>query len=253
MRKKSLQVVIPVYNEEAALRESVEKLREFLSEYMNKYNWEIVVANNASTDSTQDIAKKLSRKYSDVSYINLKQKGRGRALRKAWTHTKADIVSYMDVDLSTDLEAFPVLIEALAFRGYDVATGSRLMSGSRTKRGIRREILSRGYNLIVKTILGTKITDVQCGFKAATGKAARELAPLVKDNNWFFDTELLIVAEKKGYRIFETPVTWDEDLHSKVKIFSTVYDYLRDVARLRMEMWLKREKYSRRKSRQKKR
>lgn len=242
---KSLQVVIPVYNEEDALEDSVKKLREFLSEYMKKYRWEIVVANNASTDKTLEIAKRLSRQYKDVSYVHLDQKGRGRALRKAWTETKADIVSYMDVDLSTDLEAFPVLIEALAFRGYDVATGSRLMSGSRTKRGVKREILSRGYNLIVKTILGTKITDVQCGFKAATGKAARELAPWVKDNNWFFDTELLIVAEKRGYRIFETPVTWDEDLHSKVGVFRTVYDYLRDVFRLKMEMLFKRDKYKR--------
>ncbi|MFO8015513.1 MAG: glycosyltransferase family 2 protein [Candidatus Woesearchaeota archaeon] len=243
MAKKKLQVVIPVYNEEDTLESSITKLREFLSEYMSRYNWEIVVANNASTDSTLEIAKKLSRKHKEVSFINLKKKGRGRALRKAWTTTKADIVSYMDVDLSTDLEAFPVLIEALAYRGYDVGTGSRLMSGSRTKRGFKRTILSKGYNMIVRTVLGTKISDVQCGFKAATGKAARELAPWVKDNNWFFDTELLIVAEKRGYRIFETPVTWDEDLHSKVKVFSTVYDYLRDITRLRWEMWFKRDKY----------
>ena len=243
MAKKSVQVVIPVYNEEKDIENCVIKLREFLSEYMDKYDWGIAIANNASTDKTLEIAKRLSKKYNDVSYIHLEQKGRGRALRKAWTETKADIVSYMDVDLSTDLEAFPVLIEALAYRNYDVATGSRLMSGSRTKRGVKREILSRGYNLIVRLILGTMITDVQCGFKAATGKAARELAPLVKDNNWFFDTELLIVAEKKGYRIFETPVTWDEDLHSKVRIFKTVYDYLRDVSRLRWEMFFNKDKY----------
>lgn len=241
--KKLLQVVIPVYNEEDVLQESVEKLRNFLKEYMSKYKWQVVVADNASTDNTLSIAKKLKKKYSDVDFIHLTQKGRGRALRKAWTHTKADIVSYMDVDLSTDLEAFPVMIEALAFRGYDIGTGSRLMSGSRTKRGMKREILSRGYRAIVRLILRTKITDVQCGFKAATGKAARELAPWVKDNNWFFDTELLIVGDKKGYRVFETPVTWDEDLHSKVKIFRTVYDYLRDVSRLRYEMWFKPDKY----------
>jgi len=243
MAKKSLQVVIPVYNEEKDIENCVIKLREFLSEYMNKYDWNIAIANNASTDRTLDIAKRLSKKYKDVSYINLEQKGRGRALRKAWTETDADIVSYMDVDLSTDLEAFPLLAEALAFRGYDVATGSRLMAGSRTKRSLKRSILSKGYNFLVKLMLGTKITDVQCGFKAATGKAARELAPLIKDNNWFFDTELLIIAEKRGYRIFETPVTWDEDLHSKVKIFSTVYHYMRDMLRLRMEMIFKKEKY----------
>ncbi|HLC47076.1 MAG TPA: dolichyl-phosphate beta-glucosyltransferase [Candidatus Nanoarchaeia archaeon] len=240
---KTLQVVIPVYNEEAALEQSVEKLRGFLAEYLGRYSWKIVIANNASTDSTLEIAKRLSKRYKDVTYLHLDQKGRGRALRKAWTETTSDIVSYMDVDLSTDLEAFSVMIDALAFRGYDVATGSRLMSGSRTKRGIKREILSRGYNLIVRTILGTRITDVQCGFKAATNKAARELAPLIKDNKWFFDTELLIVAERKGYRIFETPVTWDESLHSTVRIFRTVYDYLCDVSRLRYEMWFDKEKY----------
>ena len=242
-KKKSLQVVIPVYNEEAVLEESVLKLRDFLGKNMPAYDWQIIVADNASTDRTLAIARRLSKKFNDVGFIHLDKKGRGRALRKAWTHTKADIVSYMDVDLSTDLEAFPVMIDAVAFRRYDLATGSRLMSGSRTKRGLKREILSRGYRAIVRVVLSTRITDVQCGFKAATGKAARELAPWVKDNNWFFDTELLIVGEKKGYRVFETPITWDEDLHSKVKIFRTIYDYLRDVSRLRYEMWFKKEKY----------
>ena len=203
----------------------------------------MVIADNASTDRTLAIANGLKKKYADVDCIHLDKKGRGRALRKAWTHTTADIVSYMDVDLSTDLEAFPVMIEAVAFRGYDLATGSRLMSGSRTKRGLKREILSQGYRAIVRAVLRTRITDVQCGFKAATGKAARELAPWIKDNNWFFDTELLIVGEKRGYRVFETPVTWDEDLHSKVRIFKTIYDYLRDVSRLRYEMWFSKEKY----------
>ena len=244
-KKKSLQVVIPVYNEEAVLEESVLKLRDFLGKNMPAYDWQIIVADNASTDRTLAIARRLSKKFNDVGFIHLDKKGRGRALRKAWTHTKADIVSYMDVDLSTDLEAFPVMVEAVAFRGYDLATGSRLMSGSRTKRGLKREILSQGYRAIVRAVLRTRITDVQCGFKAAAGKAARELAPWIKDNNWFFDTELLIVGEKRGYRVFETPVTWDEDLHSKVRIFKTIYDYLRDVSRLRYEMWFNKEKYKR--------
>ncbi|MBD3313087.1 glycosyltransferase [Candidatus Woesearchaeota archaeon] len=234
---KSVDIVIPVYNEEKALADSVRRLSRFLSGNLKAYSWRIVIADNASIDDTLKIAKKLSDNSQKVGYIHLDQKGRGRALRKAWTESKADIVSYMDVDLSTDLEAFPKMIDALAER-YDVGTGTRLSKRSRTERSFKRELLSRGYNILVKAILFTKFSDAQCGFKAATRKAVDDLVPLVKDNNWFFDTELLTLAEKKGYKTYEIPVKWIEDPDSRVNIIQTVYEYIRDLLRLRFELWM---------------
>src|SRR3989344_2780443 len=240
MAKKSVQVVIPVYNEEKDIENCVIKLREFLSEYMDKYDWGIAIANNASTDKTLEIAKRLSKKYNDVSYIHLEQKGRGRALRKAWTETKADIVSYMDVDLSTDLTFFPLMIDSL-LQGYDVATGSRLMKGAEIKRSFKRELLSRGYNLLVRAILGVNYKDSQCGFKAVTREIVNKVVPEIKDNAWFFDSELLFRAHKKGYKIKEIPVKWIEDEDSRVKIVSTVTNYIKSITVLRLEYLFKKK------------
>ncbi len=238
--KLSLDVVIPVYNEEKVLEESISRLNMFLRKNLMRYEWSIVIADNASTDRTQEIAGRIAGKYSRVSYIRLKKKGRGRALRKAWTQSRADFVAYMDVDLSTELNALPKLLDGMRAKGCHVATATRLTKKSRTKRSLFREVLSRGYNLVVKTILWVKYSDAQCGFKAATRKAVNDLVPLVKDNNWFFDTELLTLAEKKGYGIYELPVKWVEHGDSKVDIGKTVYEYIRDVMRLRIELWLGR-------------
>lgn len=235
---KTVDVVIPVYNEEHVLEKSVKKLREYLKQNLKGFKWRIVIADNASIDKTLDVAKKLSEKFNDVGYIHLDKKGRGRALRKAWTQSKADIVSYMDVDLSTELRAYPKMINALAGK-YDIGTGTRLAKGSRTKRCFKREFLSRGYNILVKMILFTHFSDAQCGFKGATRDAVKKLVPLVKDNNWFFDTELLTLAEKKGFKIYEIPVKWIEDPDTRVHIFQTVYEYIRDLMRLRYELWFK--------------
>ncbi|MCX6707509.1 MAG: glycosyltransferase [Candidatus Woesearchaeota archaeon] len=196
-----------------------------------------MVADNASKDRTLEIAKELSSRMKNVGYIHLDQKGRGRALRKAWTESNADIVSYMDVDLSTELEAFPKMINGMLAKGYNVATGTRLTKKSRTTRSFFRESLSRGYNYIVRTILWIRYSDAQCGFKAATRKAVREIVPLIQDNEWFFDTELLTLGEKYDYGIYELPVTWIEDPDSRVRIAKTVYQYLRDVMRLRFQLW----------------
>ena len=227
----TVDVVIPVYNEERVLTQSINILRQFLENNL-AYNWTIVIADNASTDKTWQAAQALSREYRDVVSLHLDEKGRGRALRRAWLDSTADIVSYMDVDLSTDLEAFPKLIQAIE-EGYDIAIGSRLMPGSSIKRSFKRELTSRGYNLLIKAMFRSKFSDAQCGFKALSSKAAQELVPLIKDQKWFFDTELLILAEKKGYRTKDVPVAWIEDPDSRVSVSRTAFDDVKGLLRLR--------------------
>ncbi len=227
----TVDVVIPVYNEEHILAQSIATLRGFLSENLSN-KWKIVIADNASTDKTREIAQALSQEHPDVVAMHLDKKGRGRALRKAWLESTADIVSYMDVDLSTELAAFPNLIQAID-EGDDIAIGSRLLRGSSVKRSFKRELTSRSYNFVIKAMFFTKFTDAQCGFKALSRKAAQELVPLIQDQAWFFDTELLILAEKKGYRIREIPVAWIENPDTRVAIAKTVFDDLKGLLRLR--------------------
>ena len=229
----SVEVVIPVYNEEKDLPDSISTLHQFLEQNLS-YEWRILVADNGSTDSTLAVAQNLSREYERVNYLHLEQKGRGRALHRAWLESDADILSYMDVDLSTDLEAFPKLVDAIAKKEYDIAIGSRLMSASRVvHRTAGRELTSRSYNLIIKTMFFVRFTDAQCGFKAIRRSAARRLVPLIKDRGWFFDSELLILAEKNGYRIKEVPVKWTDDPDSRVNVVKTAYGDLKGLLRLR--------------------
>jgi len=232
-KQNRVDAVIPVYNEERDLEGSVTRLREFLLQHA-PYDWRIVVADNASTDRTLAIAKELAARYpGQVSYVHLDQKGRGRALRKAWTESNADIVSYMDVDLSTDLSAFVPLIDSLTGGEYDVAIGSRLKKGSHVQRGLKREVISRIYNLMVKVMFWNRFSDAQCGFKAVTRRAVRDIVPLIKDQAWFFDSELLLLAERVGYKIFEVPVTWRDDPDSRVKIVSTAWEDIKGLFRVR--------------------
>jgi glycosyltransferase involved in cell wall biosynthesis len=228
----TVDVVIPVYNEERVLQHSVSRLREFLQQRC-PYRWRIVVADNASVDNTLAVAKRLSSLYQEVDYIHLDQKGRGRALRRAWLESDADVVGYMDVDLSTELEAFPPLIDGLIVEGYDVAIGSRLKKGAVVERQLKREIISRFYNLLIKLMFWNKFSDAQCGFKALTRKAVEDLVPVVKDEGWFFDSELLLRAEQKGYRIYEVPVKWIDDPDSRVNIVETAWGDLKGLCRVR--------------------
>jgi hypothetical protein len=145
----------------------------------------------------------------------------------------------MDVDLSTDLSALPVMFRALVAEGYDLAVGSRLMRESRIRRCLNREIISRIYNVLVKAVLFTHFSDAQCGFKALTRQAVERLVPRVQDQSWFFDTELLVLAEKLGYRIQDVPVTWNEDDDSRVKIVQTAWEDIKGVFRLRRFLWSK--------------
>lgn len=232
-KRVRVDVVIPVYNEEKDLEKSVLKLRQFLLNRVN-YDWRIVVADNASRDRTLDIAKALAERYpGQVDYVHLEQKGRGRALRKAWTESDADVVSYMDVDLSTDLSAFRPLIDSLLTGEYDVAIGSRLAKGAQVTRGLKREFISRTYNLLIKLMFWPHFSDAQCGFKAVTRRAVRDIVPLIKDQAWFFDSELLLLAERMGYKVFEVPVQWADDPDSRVRIASTAWEDVKGLFRVR--------------------
>ena len=227
----SVDVVIPVYNEEIVLARSVAILRDFLAKNLS-CRWRIVVADNGSVDGTLAIARELAQQYSEVGYVQLEQKGRGRALRKAWLESDADVVSYMDVDLSTKLDAFPELLRALE-EGYDIAIGSRLMKGSNVKRSLKREVTSRGYNLLIKAMFCSSFSDAQCGFKAVKRDAVQVLVPLIKDQVWFFDTELLLLAGMKGYRIKDVPVEWVEDEDTRVHIAGTAWEDIKGLLRVR--------------------
>lgn len=224
---------MPVYNEERDLDRSVTTLRQFLLENGQAWDWRIVVADNASIDRTLPIANELVARWpGQVAVVHLDQKGRGRALRRAWTESDAAILCYMDVDLSTDLRHLPPLIDALA-SGYDVALGSRLAPGAEVTRGLKREIISRGYNLLIKLFFWHHFYDAQCGFKGITRRVAHEVLPAVHDNAFFFDTELLLIAEKNGYRLKEIPVKWVDDPDTRVKILKTALEDLRGLWRLK--------------------
>lgn len=233
MKKKySVVVVIPIYNEEKELQDSILQLISFLTKNLTAYDWSIIIADNASTDNSKKIAIKLVKSDKRIRYLYLGLKGRGRAVKKAWKSSAADLLVYMDVDLSTDLKSLPNLLSSLV-RGYDIAIGSRLISKSKViNRPIKREILSRCYNILIKLLFRVKFSDAQCGFKAVTKNAARELLPHVKDNAWFFDSELLIIGEKTGYKIYEEPVLWIDNPGSTVRVMKTVYGDLEGLWRL---------------------
>jgi putative flippase GtrA len=226
-----VEIVVPVHNEERSLALSVRRLHRFL-EAEFPFRWRIVIADNASTDITPQLAEALARALPHVSWFRLERTGRGRALRAAWSASEAQVVCYMDVDLSTDLRALLPLVAPLLSGHSDVAIGTRLAHGARVVRGPRRELISRAYNRLLQVALRARFSDAQCGFKAVRRDVAGELLPAVRDEAWFFDTELLVLAQRRGLRIHEVPVDWVDDPDSRVKIVRTAFDDLRGVARL---------------------
>ncbi len=227
----AVEIVVPVYNEAAGLEASVRTLHAYLSERF-ALSWSITIVDNASTDGTWAIACRLAHELDGVESLHLDEKGRGRALRAAWSASTARVVAYMDVDLSTDLDALLPLVAPLLSGHSDVAIGTRLASSARVVRGPKRELISRSYNLILRTALRTGFSDAQCGFKALRADVARSLLPLVEDQGWFFDTELLVLAEHNGLRIHEVPVDWIDDPVSRVDIVSTATADLKGVWRM---------------------
>ncbi|HEX2783676.1 MAG TPA: glycosyltransferase [Ilumatobacteraceae bacterium] len=227
----ALDVVVPVFNEEADLGPSVRRLHRYLSESL-PFTFRITIADNASTDGTGEVAARLVDELAHVVYMRVDEKGRGRALRSAWGRSDATVLAYMDVDLSTDLAAVLPLIAPLLSGHSDLAIGSRLARGSNVVRGVKRELISRCYNVILRGTLAARFSDAQCGFKAIRRDVALELLPLIEDNSWFFDTELLVLAQRCGLRIHEVPVDWVDDPDSRVDIRSTAIGDLKGVARL---------------------
>ena len=227
----TVDITIPVYNEEDALPNTIAVLTEFLGNNLSN-PWQIVIADNASTDNTRAVSEMLCGRHSGVNYLRIPQKGRGRALRTAWLDSRADIVSYMDADLSTDLSHFPQLIRSIE-AGNHIAVGSRLSKESQVSRGFKREFISRGYNLLINSMFFTGLPDAQCGFKALTRATAEAIVPSIKNNNWFFDTELLIIAHKRGFNIASVPVKWDDDPTSTVNVVGTATEDIKGLLRLR--------------------
>ncbi|HEX2856614.1 MAG TPA: bifunctional glycosyltransferase family 2/GtrA family protein [Propionibacteriaceae bacterium] len=232
VRTRTVDLVIPVFNEQDDLERSVRRLDAFLQGEQFPWGYRITIADNASTDRTWQIAQRLSTELARVRAVHLDLKGRGRALKQVWLASDADVLAYMDVDLSTDLRALVPLVAPLISGHSDVAIGSRLARSARVARGPKREFISRSYNLILRTTLSATFSDAQCGFKALRRDVAHGLLPLVRDDNWFFDTELLVLAERAGLRIHEVPVDWTDDPGSTVNIRATATEDLRGVWRL---------------------
>ncbi len=231
MRVLQVDIVVPVRNEERDLAPSVRRLVGYLREGF-PFRARITIADNGSTDATWAIASRLARELPEVRAIHMELPGRGRALRAIWAQSDAEVLAYMDVDLSTDLNALLPLVAPLLSGHSDLAIGTRLARGSRVIRGPKRELISRSYNMLLRTLMGARFSDAQCGFKAIRRDQARALLPLTQDTGWFFDTELLVLAERAGLRIHEIPVDWVDDLDSRVDIIATALADLRGMARL---------------------
>jgi glycosyltransferase involved in cell wall biosynthesis len=233
--RRSVEIVIPVYNEERVLRDSVHALVGHVRRSRLAADWTVTIADNASTDDTLRHARALERELTEVRVVHLDEKGRGRALRAVWSASRADVVAYMDVDLSTDLSALEPLVQPLLCGRGDIAIGSRLAPGACVTRGPRREAISRAYNILLHVALGAGFSDAQCGFKAGRAEVIRDLLDEVADEEWFFDTELLYRAQRRRIAIREVPVRWVEDDDSRVAILATALADLRGVRRLRRQ------------------
>jgi len=232
-KKKKVEITVPVYNEEDELKENVMLLAGFCEKELLQYDWHITIADNASSDNTPVIASTLAKKNANISLLRLEQKGRGRAVKRSWSNSHADFCVYMDLDLSTDLGHLPRLLKELQ-NGYDIAIGSRLAKGATVEgRTIIREVISRTLNFFfIQLLFGTHFTDAQCGFKAVTKNIVENLIPKIQDNSWFFDGELLIVAEKSGYKIYEEPVHWVDNPGSTVRLMTTIFGDIKAMGRL---------------------
>lgn len=225
---------VPAYNEAGVLEDTITTLHAFLTKHISGFSWKIVIANNASTDATGAIADALAARLPQVDHISITYQGRGNALRHVFTHYDAGIYAYCDADLSTDLACVTELLAATATN--DIAIGSRYVPGAHATRSLKRLIISKGFIYLVRLFFDTRLRDLQCGFKAVRRSVVREILPLVKDNGWFFDTELLLIAENKKYRIKEVPVSWHENPRTSVRFARTITNYIISIFKLKRRL-----------------
>lgn len=232
-KKLCVDILIPVYYKEAhILSQRVKQQLDYFSRALSRYDWKIIIANNGPRKDALKVAKQLAKRYPAVTFTDIDQPGRGWSLSQTWYNSKADIVMYMDADLATNLHSVPQMLDLLASNACDIAIGSRYAPGAQTHRTFHRNLLSKTYNWMLYFILGLKVLDAQCGFKGLKQSVARQLIPFTKDRKFFFDTELLYYAEKKGYRIAKIPVQWEEQKETSVQIISVVLDYIKNILRL---------------------
>ena len=228
-------MVVPTYNEQLVIAKNIKTAYTALAVLLKDHDWTLLVADNGSTDTTPGVVSALLAGCPRLAFWHTDKKGRGNALRQVWMQADADVVAYMDADLAADLAEVPKLIAAL--RDADLAVGSRLSRGSSTDRSFFRECISRSYNLLSEILVGTSVSDLQCGFKAVKREVAQKILPLTTHDGWFFDTELIVFAEHLGFKVAELPVAWQESpdrrRKSSVKVFSTIWDDLVSLWKLR--------------------
>lgn len=233
-------IVVPAYNEEKIIEHNVSQLYRFCRKYLSSYQWKIVIADNHSSDMTDLYARRLAGKYAEIEYLFVEKRGKGAAVMDAWNRYQSDIYCFLDADLATDLRSLPDLISAVAGGKYDIACGSRFLPGAQVQRTLLRRFTSWGYRLFVRAVIHTNIHDLPCGFKAVNRRVKQEILPEIKSRGWFFDSELLLLAEHAGFQIKEIPVQWrepqEDERKSKVKILSLSLEYIKEVFRLRRRM-----------------
>lgn len=234
--KTSIDVVIPIYNEEQDLRQKINDLQKFLTKFNDRWDWMISIFDNGSTDESQRIGMELDSNSSrKIRYQRLEIRGRGNALSMAWTHSNAKIVCYMDLDLSTDLMHFESMVSAIDDNRYHIAIGSRLVKGSKVlNRTFFRNVLSIGYSYLIRLLFSPGFSDAQCGFKAMHSSLAKQVVPKIKDTGFFWDTELLLISSAAGLKILEIPVLWRDDPGSRVRVLNTIISDLRGLFRMRL-------------------
>lgn len=229
-------ITVPVYNEEVILAENVRKLYDFLKKNIFE-DWQIIIADNNSADRTGEIGKDLENNFEEIKYLRIPQKGKGRAIRASWESNNADVYIFMDADLATDLSSLPELISAVGKENFDLAAGSRFHKNSKVKRSLLRKFISRAYRFILRLTLRSKIKDAPCGFKAVNQTIIQKIIPLTQNNEWFFDTEMVVLAEKENYKIKEIPVIWTEHKKigrkSRVSFIKVSLGYLKEIWRLK--------------------
>ncbi len=243
MKDILVNITFPVLNEERILKEDVMKFYNFLKKSKFPYRFEITICDNGSIDDTKKVGEKLEKKVKEINYLRLSRKGRNFALKSSWTKSKASVVSYMDIDLATDLRFFLPMINMIIKDNCDLVVGNRLGLKSKViDRNFKREFLSRNYNLLLRMFFFHKIRDHQCGFKAIKRNSFLKLnkeIPDIKEEIWFLDTELIIRAIKNKMKVEEIDVIWKDDPDSKVKVVKAVLEDLKGIVRLRKEFLFK--------------